>query len=157
MASPNAGPITGRERIRVLQGGVDVWLDRPQFVALTALPAKANPPPRPYTAPTTLLGTETFSAWQDGTKITMNAADMATFTAGSGTAPAHPDPNIPTTFTGNELVMGHQSGWRVAWTLDETGQIISGGLPAGYAFLTTNGGQDYLTTNGGTTRLIAKV
>lgn len=156
MASPNAGPITGRERIRVLQGGWDTWIDRVQLTTLLATPSLPNPGPRPYTSPTSLLGTETISAWQDGSKITMNGADVGTFLAGSGTAPPHPDPNIVTSFTGNELIMGHQSGWRVAWSIADVEAII-GESPPVYAYVTTNGGASYVTTNGGSDHIIVRV
>lgn len=156
MASANAGPITGKERIRIIQGGWDTWIDRAQFTSLLALTTRPNVGPRPYTTPTTILGTETISAWQDGTKITLNAADITTYLAGSGTAPPHPDPNLATTFTGNELVMGHQSGWRVAWSIADIG-VIRGGAPSSFAYVTTNGGSSYVTTNGGADRIIARV
>lgn len=156
MASANAAPITGKERIRIIQGGWDTWIDRGQFTSLLALPSLPNVGPRPYTTPTAILGTETISAWQDGTKITLNAADITTFLAGSGAAPPHPDPNLATTFTGNELIMGHQSGWRVAWSIADIGAIQNGTLPAGFSFVTTGASQDYVTTNSDTNRIIAR-
>lgn len=118
MASSNAGPISGRELIRVIQGGQTVWLNRTEFASLIALPS--NPPAiRPYNVPTTFLGTEVFEAIQDGSRITMSAADMATFLGASGPVGISPSPNKITTLTGNERIVGRQDAWRVAFNIDD--------------------------------------
>lgn len=136
MASANAGPISGRELIRVIQGGHTVWLNRTEFAALIALPS--NPPAdRPYNVPTTFLGTEVFEAIQDGSRITMSAADMATYLAASGAVGVSPGPNYATTLTGNERIVGQQDAWRVALSNSEYAATKTAGasqitLPASF-------------------------
>jgi hypothetical protein len=117
MASANAGLISGRELIRVIQGGQTVWLNRTQFASLIELPS--NPPAnRPYAVPTTFLGTETFEAIQDGSRIQMSAADMAVFLISDANGPINSG-SQPTTLTGAERIVGRQDKSRVAFGVDE--------------------------------------
>ena len=128
MASANAGPITGGEFLRAVQGGFEVWLTRTEVVALLALPEL--PSPAIYGVLTAIDGTETIRAVQRGSTIRLHPSDLAGYLAGSGVSDVRPDRYQPTQLSGSERILGAQGGDRMAFTVSQFLAVQSGGIPA---------------------------
>lgn len=133
-----AGPITGRELVWAIQGGDDVLLTRAQVSAL--LGKNALPTPRPFNIPTTFAGEERIKAVQAGSLITMTPADLTAFLSGTAASDPVPLQHRATEITGEERIMGSQSGWAVAFSSSEAAAI---GTPALAIFDDLLGGYPY--------------
>lgn len=127
MASANAGPITGGEFLRVVQGGFEVWLTRAEVVTLLAMPELPSPPI--YGVLTAIDGTETIRAVQWGSTIRLHPSDLAGYLAGFGIPDIRPDRYRPTQLSGAERILGAQGGDRMAFTISQFLAVKSGGIP----------------------------
>lgn len=149
MASPNAGPITGRELIRVIQGGNAVLLNRTDFATLLGKTALSSP--RPLNAPGVITGAETVEAIQAGTAITMNAADLVAYAGGTAVPDTVPQRYRATDLTGTERIRGEQAGWDIAWSTDEVNAILGAPLPTPAPVFTTQPSMSPTSGTAGTT------
>ncbi len=128
MASSNAGPITGSELLRGIQGETEVLFTRPQVAALLVKTAILRP--RVYATPTAFTGGETFLALQKGSAIRLSAADLTTYLAGAAAPDAFPDHYAVIALSGAELLLGVQDVSLIALSCAEVGMVrTAGGTP----------------------------
>jgi hypothetical protein len=131
MPSANAGPISGSELIRAVQGNQEVWLTRTQFVTWLASADKVFPVPRPGMVPLPVSANVTLRASQFDHRIRLYPSDIATYTGASGAAPAVPVNRLPGVIDGSILINGSQNGFDALISPAEMTAAItaSGGTP----------------------------
>lgn len=125
MASPNAGPVTGAELVKALQGGQSVWLTRSQTIALLAMNGAFAP--RTIGQPTQSTGTEQIEALQGAARITLDRFDLVTFMASTKPEGVVPSNRVPGPLTGLEQIVGLQGGNAIAFLEFEIESLISSG------------------------------
>lgn len=97
------GPISGNERVAVLQGDNLAWATKAQVTAILAAQDR-NPGKPPMNRWTAAKGDETFLAIQGGQRVYFTAADLTAWLAAPGSTPEAAGGAALTTITGAEIL-----------------------------------------------------